>query len=234
MIELRPWSKLPGADLGWLRARHHFPVDGRHDPDHMPVRSLYVWNDDEIGAHRGFPLHAHRDVEIVTYVRSGAVTHQDTLGNAYEIRAGDVQVMSAGTGIHHAEVNRGHRPLKLFQIWIAPNRRGGEPSYATRHRPWRDRPNELVVLASGLAQDRPSDALPLHADARLLAGHLQEGRSLSFGIPSGRALYLVAAAGSLRVGGVPVAEGDGVAVSDEATLELEALQDTELVVVELA
>ena len=234
MIDHRPLSGLAKADIGWLRARHHFPVDGRADPQHTPVKSLYVWNDDEFAPHHGFPLHHHRNVEIITYVRSGAVTHEDTLGNSYEIAAGDVQVMSAGSGLRHAEFNRGTEPLKIFQIWLAPNQLGGAPTYAARRFPGVDRSNQLVVLASGLRQDAAADVLRLRADARLLAGRLEAGRSLSYEIGAGHDLYLVPSTGTVRVGGVEIEAGDGVAVINQATVEFEAVQDTELVVVELA
>jgi quercetin 2,3-dioxygenase len=233
MIDHRPFCALPAADLGWLKARHHFPVDGRHDPVHKPVKSLYVWNDDEFAAGQGFPLHYHRDVEIITYVRSGVVTHQDTLGNAYEIQAGDVQVMSTGTGLRHAEFNRGASPLRIFQIWIEPNRFGAPPSYATRRFPGRDRTNRLTVLASGLPEDASSNPLPLRADARLLAGRLEPGGAMRYEVQDRRNLYLVPSTGTVVINGVRVQQGDGVAITREPTLELRALEDTELVVVEL-
>ena len=233
MIDHRPLSALPSANLGWLKAHHHFPVDGRHDPAHMPVKSLYVWNDDEFAAGHGFPLHHHRDVEIITYVRTGVVTHEDTLGNSYEIQAGDVQVMSTGSGLRHSEFNRGKAPLKIFQIWISPNRLGAPPSYATSRFPGRERSNRLNVLASGLPEGASTEALPLRANARLLAGRLEAGGSMRYDVPDSRDLYLVPAVGAALVNGVRVEEGDGVAITREPVLEFKALADTELVVVEL-
>jgi quercetin 2,3-dioxygenase len=233
MIDRRPLSALPSANLGWLKARHHFPVDGQHDPAHMPVKSLYVWNDDQFAAGHGFPLHYHRDVEIITYVRTGVVTHEDTLGNSYQIQAGDVQVMSAGSGLRHSEFNRGKSPLKLFQIWISPNSLGAPPSYGTRSFLGREHWNRLTVLASGLPEDGSSEALPLRANARLLAGRLQAGGSMSYDVLEGHDLYLVPAVGAVLVNGVLVEEDDGVAVARETVLEFKALADTELVVVEL-
>ena len=233
MIDHRPFSGLPNANVGWLKAHHHFPVDGRADPHHTTVKSLYVWNDDEFAPRHGFPLHYHQNVEIITYVRSGAVTHEDTLGNSYEIAAGDIQVMSTGSGLRHAELNRGSEPLKIFQIWLTPNQPGGTPAYAGRRFPGVDRSNQLVVLASGLPHDTTADVLPLRADARLLAGRLEAGRSLRYEIGAGHDLYLVPSTGQVRVDGVTVEAGDGVAVLDQTSVEFEALQDTELVVVEL-
>lgn len=234
MIDHRPFSGLAGANTAWLSARHHFPVNGRPDPKHMPVKSLYVWNDDTFAPRSGFPLHYHQDVEIITYVRSGSVTHTDTLGNSYEIAAGDIQVMSTGSGLRHAEFNQAGEPLKLFQIWLEPNQIGKAPAYAARRFPGSDRANELVVLASGLDQDSGVDALPLHADARLLVARLEAGRSLRHEIVGGRDLYLVPSAGTVVVDGVVVEAGDGVAVIGQASVEFEAVQDTDLVIVELA
>jgi redox-sensitive bicupin YhaK (pirin superfamily) len=233
MIDHRPLAGLPKANIGWLNARHHFPVDGRADPHHTTLKSLYVWNDDEFAPRHGFPLHYHQNVEIITYVRSGAVTHEDTLGNSYEIAAGDIQVMSTGTGLRHAEFNRGSRPLRIFQIWLAPNQLGGTPAYAARRFPGVDRSNQLVVLASGLPQDTTADVVPLRADARLLAGRLEAGRSLRHEMGAGHNLYLVPSTGKIRVDGVMVEAGDGVAVVNQTSVEFEAAQDTELVVVEL-
>jgi quercetin 2,3-dioxygenase len=234
MIDHRPRSGLPNVDIGWLKARHHFPVDGRADQKHMAVKSLYVWNDDEFSPKRGFPLHYHQDVEIITYVRSGAVTHEDSLGNSYEIAAGDIQVMSTGTGLRHAEFNRGAEPLRIFQIWLTPNQFGGVPGYAARRFPGVDRSNQLVVLASGLAEDDATDMLPLRANARLIAGRLEAGRSLSHEIAAGRSLYLVPSTGTVRVGGIQVDAGDGVAVTGQEAVELVAMRDSELVIVELS
>ena len=234
MIDHRPFAGLPSADIGWLSARHHFPVDGRRDPKHAPVKSLYVWNDDTFAPRHGFPLHHHQNVEIITYVRHGAVTHTDTLGNSYEIAAGDIQVMSAGAGLRHAEFNPGPEPLKIFQIWLAPNQVDKEPVYAARRFPDASRSNELVVLASGLTEDARVDALALRANARLLVGRLEAGRSLRHEIGSGHDLYLVPSTGALLVDGVAVEAGDGVAVVGQTWVEFAAVQDTDLVVVELA
>jgi redox-sensitive bicupin YhaK (pirin superfamily) len=233
MIDHRPLSGLAGADFGWLKARHHFPIDGRDDPAHAPVKSLYVWNDDEFAPGHGFPLHYHRDVEIITYVRAGVVTHEDTLGNSYELRSGDVQVMTTGSGLRHSEYNRGKLLLKVFQIWIAPNRLSARPTYAKRHFPGRERSNGLTVLASGLAEDASSEPLPLRADARLLGGRLEAGHAMQYEIKRGYDLYLVPALGTVSINGARVEQGDGLAIIDEATLEFKALEDTELVAVEL-
>src|SRR5205085_2674868 len=157
MIELRPFANLGGADHGWLKAKHHFSFGSHYDPNNMGHGSLRVWNDDEIAPNTGFDAHPHRDMEIITYVRSGAITHRDSLGNEGRTEAGDVQVMHAGTGIVHAEHNRENQPTTLFQIWIQPNRRGVTPGWAARQFPKNG--NGLSVLASGRPDDQEAGAL---------------------------------------------------------------------------
>ena len=232
MIQVRPFDALPSANLGWLKAHHHFPVDGRPDLDHEPVGALYVWNDDEFAPGKGFPMHAHRDVEIISYIRSGTVTHQDTLGNSYTIQSGDLQVMSAGTGIRHSEYNTGTEPLCLFQIWIAPNRFGWAPSYATMNFSKADRSGRLATLASGFSEDLSLNVLPLHADARLLGSRLRANESLTHSPTRGRKAYLVPAEGSLMINGTHVGKGSGVAMWGDDPLTITALSDAEIIMVE--
>ena len=167
MIERRPFNKLGGADHGWLKAKHHFSFAEYNDPARMGWGSLRVWNDDEIAAGTGFPPHPHADMEIITYVRDGAITHEDSLGNKGRTQAGDVQVMSAGSGIRHAEANVERETTRLFQIWIIPDARGGVPSWGARPFPRDDRSGRFVTLASGMPGD--ADALPIRASARWLA-----------------------------------------------------------------
>src|SRR5580693_10120464 len=132
MLQLRTWGALGGGNRDWLKAKHHFAIDSQGNPAHTRLGSLVVWNDDEIAPHGGFPMHAHRDMEIVTYVREGVLHHQDNAGGRGEIRAGNVQALSAGRGIRHSEHNGGNTPLRLFQIWLLPRRRGIDPHWATR------------------------------------------------------------------------------------------------------
>src|SRR5579862_6041164 len=159
MIELRPYKDLGGANHGWLDTRHHFSFAGYRDPERMHWGKLRVWNDDLIAPGTGFDPHPHQDMEIITYVREGAVTHRDSLGNTGRTAAGDVQAISAGKGIRHSEFNLDAEPLRLFQIWLLPRERGGKPQWDTRRFPKADRANQLVVLASGLPGD--DDALPI-------------------------------------------------------------------------
>ncbi|HEX5322067.1 MAG TPA: pirin family protein [Stellaceae bacterium] len=232
MIELRPFAKLGQEHLDWLDTHYHFSFARYRDPERMGWGALRVWNDDEIAPGQGFAPHPHADMEIITYVRAGAVSHQDSLGNKGRTEAGDVQVMSAGTGIRHAEYNLDAEPTRLFQIWILPRERGGEPGWGTRPFPKGDRAGRFVTLASG--QDGDGDALPIRADARVLGATLKAGSRLDYRLGPGRHAYLVPVSGSIEVNGVKASARDGVAIHDEAVLTLSAKDDTELVLVDAA
>ncbi|WP_428484285.1 pirin family protein [Rhodopila sp.] len=232
MIELRPFDSLGTFRNEWLNAHHHFSFGGYHDPERMGLGRLRVWNDDEVAPGTGFDPHPHRDMEIVTYIREGAITHRDNLGNEGRTEAGDVQVMHAGTGITHAEYNMEKTPTRLFQIWIMPDQRGVAPGWGTRSFPRDDR--GLSVLASGRPADAGSDALPLHADAAVLAGTLAEGQTTELRLAPGRAAYLVSVTGSITVNGVAASPRDGVAITGESTLTIKATNATELVMVDVA
>jgi redox-sensitive bicupin YhaK (pirin superfamily) len=232
MIERRPFEKLGGADHGWLKAKHHFSFARYYDPERLGHGALRVWNDDEIAPHTGFPPHPHADMEIITYVRQGAITHEDSLGHQGRTEAGDVQVMSAGSGIRHAEYNREEVPTKIFQIWIEPKQSGGEPSWGAKPFPKGDRSGRFVPLASGFAGD--TDALPIRARARVLGASLKAGETAKYELGPGRHLYLVPAEGSIEVNGVRIDKRDGAAVSDEALLAVKALEDSEIVLVDSA
>ena len=232
MIELRPFDTLGAFRNEWLNAHHHFSFGGYHDPNRMGLGRLRVWNDDEVAPGTGFDPHPHRDMEIVTYIREGAITHRDNLGNEGRTEAGDVQVMHAGTGITHAEYNLEKTPTRLFQIWILPDRRNVEPGWSTRAFP-RDS-HGLSVLASGRPADAKSEALKLNADAAVLAGTLSEGQTTEFILEPGRAAYLVPVNGAVTVNGLEAQARDGVAITDERTVTVTATKATELVVVEVA
>ena len=232
MIELRPYNTLGGAQHGWLETRHHFSFANYYDPKRMRWGHLRVWNDDIIAAHTGFPAHPHRDMEIITYVRSGAITHQDSLGNRGRTEAGDVQVMSAGSGIIHSEMNEENEATQLFQIWIMPDEKGLPPSWGTKPFPREQRSGSFITLASGLPGE--SDALPIRANARLVAATLKAGQSTEYHIAPGRKVYLVPASGQIEINGVVAAAGDGVAISDESLLKVSAQQDSEIVLVDVA
>ena len=232
MIELRPFATLGGADHGWLKAKHHFSFASYYDPSNINHGALRVWNDDEIAPNTGFPAHPHANMEIITYVREGAITHQDSLGNKGRTEAGDVQVMSAGSGIRHSEYNLEPTKTKIFQIWIQPTSQGGQPTWGAKPFPKGDRSGKLVTLASGFAHD--GDALPIRADARVLGTTLKAGESAEYSADTSRHLYLVPAAGAIEVNGVRVNARDGAAIRDEAKLKITALEDSELVLVDAA
>jgi quercetin 2,3-dioxygenase len=231
-LQLRPWDTLGGGDHGWLKARHHFAVDGRGNPAHTRLGSLIVWNDDEIAPHSGFPLHAHRDMEIVTFVREGVLHHEDNSGGRGEIRAGSVQAFSAGRGIRHSEFNDSDAPLRLFQIWLLPRRRGIEPRWASRPFADAQRAGRLLPLASGFADDR--DALRIDADARVLGATFAAGEEISYPLPSTRFAYLVPARGKVLVNGQPVGERDGIAIAGESAIVIKAIEAAEIVLVDAA
>jgi redox-sensitive bicupin YhaK (pirin superfamily) len=180
MIDIRPFRSLGHADHGWLNARHHFSFANYYEPARMGWGAIRVWNDDEIAAQSGFPPHPHNDMEIITYVRQGAITHQDSMGNKGRTEAGDVQVMSAGTGIRHSEYNLEGDTTKIFQIWIIPNKRGEGPAWGAKPFPKGDRSGKFVALASGFSAD--NDALPIRADARVLGATLKAGETTEYAI----------------------------------------------------
>ena len=233
MIELRPFNTLGAANHGWLDAHHHFSFAGYHDPSRVNWGALRVWNDDKIAPKSGFPTHPHQDMEIITYVRTGAITHRDSMGNEGRTEAGDVQVMSAGRGVAHSEFNLEDEETTLFQIWIIPSERGGDPSWGARQFPKGDRAGQFVPLASGAAND--DDALRIRTDARVLGATVKAGESVTYTpAQADRHLYLVPATGSIRVGDIEARARDGIAITKEDSITITALEDSELVLVDAA
>jgi len=230
MIEIRPFAALGHADHGWLDARHHFSFASYRDPQRMGWGAIRVWNDDTIAAGGGFEPHPHNDMEIVTFVRQGAVSHRDSLGNEGRTAAGDVQVMSAGTGIVHSEFNHEDTATTLFQIWITPDRTGEAPSWGQREFPRGDRSGRWVTLASGNPDQ--DDALPIRADARVMAARLAPGKKISLETGAERHVYMVAASGSLRIGGRVAGPGDGIAITGETVIDVEAVDAAEVIMVD--
>ena len=232
MIDVRPFNSLGHADHGWLNARHHFSFANYYDPDRVHWGDLRVWNDDEIAAGSGFPPHPHADMEIITYVREGAITHQDSMGNKGRTEAGDVQVMSAGTGVRHAEYNLEADTTRIFQIWILPREKGGAPAWGSKPFPKGDRSGRFVTLASGLPDD--GDALPIRTDARVVGATLKKGETAEYTLGKSRHGYLVPATGAIEVNGVAVKARDGAAIAEVETLSVTALEDSEIVLVDAA
>ncbi|WP_260928150.1 pirin family protein [Novosphingobium sp. 9] len=232
MIELRPFESLGGANHGWLDAKHHFSFADYHDPARVHWGNLRVWNDDTIAPKTGFPPHPHRDMEIITYVREGAITHEDNLGNKGRTEAGDVQVMSAGTGIRHSEYNLEDVTTKIFQIWIIPTRNGEAPSWGARPFPKGERAGRFETLASGYEGD--GDALPIRTDARIVAATLKAGETAEYPIGTDRKGYLVPATGAVQIDEVRVNARDGAAIRDLDTIRVTAIEDSEIVLVDAA
>ncbi len=230
MIEVRSFDSLGAFQTDWLNAKHHFSFGHYHDPKRMGWGALRVWNDDEIQPKTGFPPHPHAEMEIITYVRDGAITHEDSLGNKGRTVAGDVQVMSAGSGIRHAEYNMEDELTRIFQIWIMPDERGGQPYWNAREFPKGERSGELVVLASGREGD--DDALPIRANARVLGGTLETGQSTTYTLETGRHAYLALAKGKVEVNGTEVSGRDGAAIRDVETVTITALEPSEVVMVD--
>lgn len=233
MLQLRSRETLDHGDLGWLKARHHFVVSADGNRANSALGAIVVWNDDEIAPGTGFGRHSHADMEIVTYVRQGTVTHEDSTGNVGRTVAGDVQVMSAGTGISHSEHNRDQDPLKLFQIWLLPRHRGGTPRWDSRKFPKADRAGRLIELASG--DPNNADALAIRADARVLGATLLAGTTLTYSPAAHfRHAYLAPAQGAVIVNGQRVAVGDGIAAIDEPVLTITAEENAEFILVDAA
>jgi hypothetical protein len=229
MIDKRPFGSLGHADHGWLNARHHFSFADYYDPKRMSWGAIRVWNDDEIAANSGFPPHPHRDMEIITYVRQGAITHQDSMGNQGRTTAGDVQVMSAGTGVRHAEYNLEPETTRIFQIWIEPRSSGGAPAWGAKPFPKDDRSGRFVTLASGFAED--VDALPIRADARVLGATLKAGETVVHHVGTDRHAYLVLATGAVEVDGERLDARDGAGLT-AGDYTINALEDADIVLVD--
>ena len=232
MIELRPFDSLGGENHGWLDAKHHFSFANYHDPARVHWGNLRVWNDDTIQPHTGFPPHPHRDMEIITYVRKGAITHEDSLGNKGRTEAGDVQVMSAGTGFRHSEYNREDEVTQIFQIWIIPTSEGDAPQWGAKPFPKGDRAGQFVTLASGYEED--ADALPIRTDARVVGATIPAGETVEYPLGANRKAYLVPATGSVEIDGQTVNARDGAAISDLDVLRITAREDSEIVLVDAA
>ncbi|MEO1101889.1 MAG: pirin family protein [Pseudomonadota bacterium] len=229
MIDIRRFEDLGRFDNDWLNARYHFSFSHYFNPDRMGHGKLRVWNDDTIRAGTGFPPHGHESMEIITYVRQGAITHEDSLGNKGRTEAGDVQVMSAGSGVQHSEWNAEDEATQIFQLWIEPREQGGSPSWGAKAFPKGDRAGQWAVLASGADED---DALPIRQDAKVLGATLKTGQALDYQIGKGRKGYLVLAAGSVLLNDEPLKIRDGAAVSGETRLTLIGVDDAEIVLVD--
>jgi redox-sensitive bicupin YhaK (pirin superfamily) len=230
MIDIRRFDGLGTFRNEWLDAHYHFSFSQYYDPSRMGHGKLRVWNDDKVRPQTGFPPHGHRDMEIITYVRSGAITHQDSLGNKGRTEAGDVQVMSAGRGVQHSEWNAENEETTLFQIWIEPSEAGGAPGWGAQKFPKADRSGSWATLASGDASD---EALPIRQDAKVLGATVKDGETLEYSVSAGRHAYLVLADGSVRLNdGETLNARDGVAITGPEKLTINGVSDAEIVLVD--
>jgi redox-sensitive bicupin YhaK (pirin superfamily) len=231
MIQLRPSNERGGGDYGWLKTRHTFSFDQYHDPRWAGFRSLRVINEDFVAPGGGFPMHPHRDMEIITYVLAGALAHKDGMGNGSVIHPGDGQRMSAGTGVRHSEANPSTKdPVHLLQIWIMPDRHGHEPGYEQKSFPEGEKRGRLRLIAS---PDGADGSVTIHQDAKLFVSLLSPGQQLDHELAPGRFGWLQVAKGAVELNGNLLRQGDGVA-TDEQTLVIKATEESEILLFDLA
>lgn len=231
MITLRKASERGRADHGWLKSWHSFSFADYHDPAHMQFSSLRVINDDTVAAGQGFGTHGHRDMEILSYVLSGALQHKDSMGNGKMMSWGEVQLMSAGTGVQHSEFNPSSlEEVHFLQIWIMPNQSGLKPGYQQKHFPAEAKRGCWCLLAS---PDAAQGSLLLHQDARVLAALLDGEERLSYSVTPGRQVYLHVARGTVKAANMQLAAGDALMISDETAINLEGAVDAELLLFDL-
>ncbi|HEU5047206.1 MAG TPA: pirin family protein [Rickettsiales bacterium] len=231
MIKVYPYNALGHADHGWLDARHHFSFARYWNPQRVGFGTLRVINDDRVQAGMGFGTHPHDNMEIITYVRKGAISHRDSMGNEGRTEAGDVQVMSAGTGVFHSEYNLEPEDTTLYQIWIQPNRRDVTPRWESQQFPKEPVQGSLKVLVSGQAQHAGSDALMIYQDAAIYGGRLLKGTQVTQTIR--HQAYVLASIGSITLNGKTLQQGDGAEVTDEKELSIIAQSDAEVIVIDV-
>jgi hypothetical protein len=232
MIQIRKADERGHFDLGWLDTYHTFSFDQYYDPRHMSFRSLRVINEDRVSPGKGFPTHSHRDMEIITYILEGALKHQDSMGNGSVIRPGDVQRMTAGTGVGHSEFNPSpYEPVHLLQIWILPNQKNLAPGYEQKAFTQEDRQGRLCLIAS---PDGAQGSVTVNQDARVFASVLEQGEAVEHVLESERHAWIQVARGSVTLNGEHLGQGDGAAISDERTLEIEGRGPAEILVFDLA
>ena len=232
MITIRPSNERGGGDHGWLNTHHTFSFDQYHDQRFMGFRSLRVINEDFVQPGHGFPMHPHRDMEIITYLLEGALEHNDSMGNGSIIRPGDGQRMSAGRGVRHSEANPSKtEAAHLLQIWILPSERGLEPSYEQKAFPAEEKRGKLRLIAG---PDGKDGSVTIHQDARLYVALLSPGQQVQHDLAPGRYAWLQVAKGAVELNGKPLSQGDGAAVSEEQKLTIKGAEDAEILLFDLA
>ena len=232
MINIRRSAERGGGNHGWLTTHHTFSFDQYYDPRFMGFRSLRVINEDWVAPNQGFPMHPHRDMEIITYVLEGTLEHKDSMGNGSIIRPGDGQRMSAGTGVRHSEANpSATEKVHLLQIWILPDRQGHKPGYEQKAFPAEEKKNKLRLIASSDGKD---GSVTIHQDARLYVSLLEAGQEVKHELAKGRYAWLQVAKGVVELNGQKLDQGDGAAISEEQTLSIKGAQDAEVLLFDLA
>jgi redox-sensitive bicupin YhaK (pirin superfamily) len=232
MIAIRRSNERGGGDYGWLKTHHTFSFDQYYDPRFTSFRSLRVINEDVVAPGGAFPMHPHRDMEIISYVLEGGLEHKDSMGNGSVIRPGDGQRMSAGTGVRHSEANPSETdPVHLLQIWIIPDRQGHAPGYEQKGFPEAEKRGKLRLLASPDGQD---GSVTIHQDARLYVSLLAPGQEVKHDLGKGRYAWLQVAKGAVELNGKTLDQGDGAAVSAEQKLSIKGVKDSEVLLFDLA
>lgn len=231
MITVYPYAQLGHADHGWLDARHHFSFARYWNPQRVKFGTLRVINDDRVARGAGFAPHPHDNMEIITYVKQGAISHKDSLNNAGRTGAGDVQVMSAGTGVVHSEFNHEDEDTTLYQIWITPNQQGVQPRWEAREFPKEPVKEHLHVLVSGQTEHQGSGALFIHQDATIYGGRLKAGTRITQ--PLKHQAYVLASQGTVSINGTRMQQGDGAEITHEPAVEITAVEDAEVLVIDV-
>ncbi len=230
MLTLYPYETLGHADHGWLDARHHFSFAMYHNPKRLGFGELIVINDDKVTAGRGFGTHPHDNMEIITYVRKGAITHKDSMGNVGRTAAGDIQVMSAGTGVFHSEYNLENEDTTLYQIWIRPDKRGVQPRWEAKAFPKVPVEGVLPLLVSGRSEHKDSGAAFIHQDAAIYGGNIKAATTITQAVK--HQAYILASLGSFTVNGETLKQGDGAEIVGEPVLTITALTDAEILIID--
>lgn len=231
MIRIQKFQNLGGMKLNWLDAHYHFSFFQYHNPDRMNFGKLRVINDDIVKANSGFDTHHHENMEIITYVRQGAITHKDSQGNEGVTQAGDLQVMSAGTGIDHSEFNLQNEDATMYQIWIEPREDGLEPKWDKEEFPKSIYENELPLLVSGRKEDDKKDILHINQDASIYGGKIKEGAKIKHEIKG--QIYILVSDGEIEINGQKINKGDGCEVVDEENIEILAIEKSEILIIDV-
>ena len=231
MINIIKYNDLGGADHGWLKAKHHFSFASYQNPERVHFGPMRVINDDVVSPQTGFASHPHDNMEIITYVRKGAITHKDNMGNVGKTEAGDVQVMSAGTGVVHSEQNYENEDTNLYQIWIFPNKKDVKPRWDAKKFPKEPVKGQLKPLVTGF-ENNDDQTLKIYQDIEILAGNINQGDFVDQVVNRNQA-YVLCSKGKIKINGKEIVKGDGAEITDEKNVKIEALEDAEVLFIDL-